>query len=169
MKAFKFLLLGLGVFLLFQTVKTVGAGRTLEEFSGLGWKTLPLFFLYGAIYACNTWGWKHAFPRPLPERVPFRDLFEIRVIGETLNSLIPWAASLGGEPVKAHLLYKKHGVRVSEGLASVLIVHTTFYLSLNAFLLGALAVTRRTHPLPPALRDSVIVFLVGLGICAGVL
>ncbi|HTL70504.1 MAG TPA: lysylphosphatidylglycerol synthase domain-containing protein, partial [Candidatus Eisenbacteria bacterium] len=47
--------------------------------------------------------------------------------------------------------------------------HTTFYLSLNAFLLGALAVTRRTHPLPPALRDSVIVFLVGLGICAGVL
>ena len=42
--------------------------------------------------------------------------------GETLNAVIPFSASLGGEPVKAELLKERHGVSLSEGLASLLIV-----------------------------------------------
>ena len=169
MKILKFLLLALGAALLVQTLRSVGTARTLEELSGLGWKVVPLFSVYALIYAFNTWGWIYSFPKPLPRSVPFRDLYVIRIIGETLNNLIPWAASLGGEPVKAHLLYRKHGVPVSEGLASVLIVHTTFYLSLNAFLLGALAATSASRPLPPLLWKPVLIFLIVLGIGALIL
>ena len=166
MKILKFILLCLGFYILYATVKAVGIEKISSNILELRWKLLPLLLVYPFIFAFDTLGWSFAFPKSLPKHVPFHDLYLIRVIGETLNAVVPWAASLGGEPIKAELLRSRHRIPLSEGYASILIVHTTFWLSLNCFVIGALLLTFKTLPLTPILWHSVLGFLIVLGLVA---
>ncbi|OIO37089.1 MAG: hypothetical protein AUJ72_05215 [Candidatus Omnitrophica bacterium CG1_02_46_14] len=166
MKLIKFLLLALGFAILYITVKAVGVETIFAKLIELRWKLLPLLIIYPFIYLFGTIGWSLAFPKSLPRQVPFWDLFRIRIIGETLNAVIPMAASLGGEPVKAELLKSRYGIPLSEGLASLLIVHTTFWVSLNLFVISALVVTLKVIPLSPFIWQSVMIFLCLLGVIA---
>ena len=166
MKLFKIALLLAGFFLLYLTLRAVGIESAVSQISKIGWKFLPVLAVYPFIYAFKAWGWQFAFPKKFPKQVPFWDFFRVRLIGETFNCLIPWAASLGGEPVKIQFLKKKHGIRRSEGAASILIVHTTLWFSLNAFVIGGLWVTRGHMPLTPVLKSAVIIFLISIGVAA---
>ncbi len=166
MKFLKILLFGLGIYILYATIHAVGFHNLSRHLLQLKWKLLPLLTIYPFIFAFDTLGWGFAFPKSIKRRVPFRDLYAIRIIGETLNAVIPWAASLGGEPIKAELLKSKHGIPLSEGYASILIVHTTFWISLNLFVIGGIAATVKTLPLTPVLWHSVTAFLVILGLVA---
>ncbi len=166
MKFIKFLLLILGFYILYVTVRSVGIQTIGSQLLELKWKLAPLLLVYPFIFAFDTLGWSYAFPKSLPQHVPLRDLYFIRIIGETLNAVIPWAASLGGEPVKAELLKRKFGIPLSEGLASILIVHTTFWISLNLFVIGGIFVTFKTIKLTPMLWQSVLIFLIVLGLVA---
>jgi len=163
MRFAKFLLLCLGFYVLYYTVRQVGIGHITDSLSHLGWSFLPVLCVYPFIFAFDTTGWLYAFPRNLSRPVPWLDLYRIRIIGETLNAVIPFSASLGGEPVKAEILKRRYGIQLSEGLASLLIVHTTFWLSLNLFVIGGILVTLKTMPLTPVLWKSVLAFLLGLG------
>lgn len=166
MKIVKFLLLALGFYILYITIRTVGIENIGSRLADLKWKLLPLLAVYPFIFLFDTIGWSFAFPKSLPRHVPFWDLYRIRIIGETLNAVIPWAASLGGEPIKAELLKSRYDIPLSEGLASILIVHTTFWISLNIFVIGAISVTLKTLPLTPVLWQSVLIFLFVLGFVA---
>ncbi len=166
MRLLKFFLIALGFYILFITVKVVGMEKIWQNLSGLRWKLLPLVIFYPIIFAFDTLGWNYAFPQKLPKQVPFFHLYFIRIIGETLNAVIPFSASLGGEPIKAELLKRKHGIPLAEGYASILIVHTTFWISLNLFVIGGILATLKTLPLTPILWNSVLVFLVTLGLVA---
>jgi uncharacterized protein (TIRG00374 family) len=165
-KFLKFFLIAVGFYILYVTVKVVGVEKIWENLSGLRWKLLPLLLFYPVIFVFDTLGWHYSFPQKLPERVPLVSLYVIRIIGETLNAVIPFSASLGGEPIKAELLKRNHGIPLSDGYASILIVHTTFWLSLNLFVIGGIAVTLKTLPLTPILWNSVLVFLITLGVVA---
>jgi glycosyltransferase 2 family protein len=169
LKILKTLLLFFGLYILFVTVRTVGTQNLFSELYVIRWQLLPLLLIYPFIYALNTLGWKLAYPKDLPAHIPFGGLAVIRIIGETLNNVIPWAASLGGEPFKAHLLKRKYGVSATDTMASLLIVHTTLWLSLNSFVIGALIANAKTRPLTPLLWNSVLVFLGVLGAFAGAL
>lgn len=169
MKIIKFLLLILGFYILYITIRSVGLETITENIMQLKEKLLPLIFVYPVIFAFDTFGWSYSFPKSLPKHVPFLELYRIRIIGETLNAVIPWAASLGGEPVKVLLLKKRHDIPTREGYASILIVHTTFWISLNLFVIGALWFTFKSLPLTPILWNSVLGFLIVLGIVAIVL
>lgn len=166
MKLLKFGLLIFGIYILFSMIHSVGLTVLADKLSSLKWQLLPVLCVYPFIFAFDTLGWKFSFPKSLPKHIPFHDLYMIRIIGETLNCVIPWAASLGGEPIKADLLKRRHGVPLADGYASILIVHTTFWVSLNIFVIGAIVVTLKTLPLTPVLWRSVLAFLVGLGIAA---
>jgi uncharacterized protein (TIRG00374 family) len=166
LKLLKIFLISLGIYILYITVRSVGIGTLIFHILQLRWKLLPLLLFYPFIFAFDTLGWRYAFPEKLPSRVPFKDLFLIRIIGEMLNAVIPFSASLGGEPVKAELLKQKHDIPLAEGLASILIVHTTFWLSLNIFVIGGVLLTFKSHPLSPVLWNSVLAFLLGLGFVA---
>ena len=166
MKLLKLAFLALGVYILYITIQGVGLGTVWHQIAALKWSLLPLLAVYPIIFAFDTLGWGYAFPKNLDRKIPFGDLYLIRIIGETLNAVIPWAASLGGEPMKAELLRSRHNVPRSEALASILIVHTTFWVSLNLFVIGGIALTWETRPLTPVLWQSVLAFLVGLGLVA---
>lgn len=166
MKILKILLLILGFYILFITVKNVGIQNIYQNILNLKMQLVPLLFVYPVIFALDTMGWAYSFPKSLPKHVPFWELYRIRIIGETLNAIIPWAASLGGEPVKVLLLKKRHDIPTREGYASILIVHTTFWISLNLFVIGALWLTFKSFPLTPVLWHSVLAFLIVLGIVA---
>ncbi len=169
MRLLKILLLCLGFYILYFTVRQVGLHNIWNSVRGIGWPLVPVLLVYPFIYAFNTLGWRYSFPRNLPKHIPWKDLYVIRIIGETLNEIIPFSASLGGEPVKAELLKKRYGVSLAEGYASLLIVHTTFYVSLNLFVIGGILVTLKTMPLTAVLWQSVIAFLGGLGLVVALL
>ncbi len=169
MKIIKFLLLAIGFYILYITIRAVGIEHILSNIVALRWKLLPLLFIYSFIFFFDTIGWSFAFPKSLPRHIPFWDLYRIRIVGETLNAVIPWAASLGGEPVKTQLLKTRYNVPLAEGYASILIVHTTFWISLNIFIIGAILATLRAMPLTPVLWQSVMIFLFVLGIIAALL
>ncbi|PIU39737.1 MAG: hypothetical protein COT00_05420 [Candidatus Omnitrophica bacterium CG07_land_8_20_14_0_80_50_8] len=166
MKIIKFFLLAGGFAILYVTVRAVGIENILFNLAGLRWKLVPLLLIYPFIFLFDTIGWSFAFPKSLPRHVPFWDLYRIRIIGEAMNAVIPWAASLGGEPVKVELLRSRHNIPLADGYASILIVHTTFWISLNIFVIGGIVATLKTFPLSPVLWHSVIAFLLVLGVIA---
>jgi glycosyltransferase 2 family protein len=166
MKLIKVILLAVGFYVLVLTIQNVGAGRILENIAQLRWKLLPVLAFYFFVYAFNALGWLYAFAKPLAPMVAFRDIYFIRIIGETLNSVVPFSASVGGEPVKVELLKRRFAIPLSEGYASILIVHTTLWASLNLFVIGAIAINLNTLPLTPLLWKCVLAFLVLLGIGA---
>ena len=163
MKTIKLILLALGFCILYLTVQAVGIRALAENIRHLKWTLIPVLSVYLFIYAFNTFGWAFAFAKPLPREISFWNLCAIRIIGETLNAVIPFSASLGGEPVKAGLLKTKFNLPLSDSYASVLIVHTTLWVSLNIFVIGAVTVTLETLPLTPVLWKSVFAFLILLG------
>lgn len=163
MKYIKILLLAVGAFVLWRT------------FEGIDWSTASgalrrldavhcafLFGLYAAVYSFNAAGWSFAYPIDLKERITVLEFFRIRLIGETLNNLIPFSASVGGEPVKAEILRRNHGIPLAESYAAILIVHVTFNLSLNLFVLGAYWALRGAYDMPAVMTRSVTVFLIVL-------
>ena len=166
MKFVKFFLLAVGFAILYWTVKSVGVGNIASNIQACGPRLLPVLLVYPFIFAFDTVGWSFAFPEKLPKQIPFGSLYRIRIVGETLNAVIPFSASLGGEPIKTELLKQRHGVPLSEGYASILIVHTTFWISLNIFVIGGILFTLKTLPLTPVLWTSVLAFLIGLGLVA---
>ena len=92
MKFIKWLLIALGFYILYITVQKVGFGQLWENIRALGWKLSVLLVFYPLIFAFDTLGWAYAFPKGPPKRVPFRELYLIRIIGETLNAVVPFSA-----------------------------------------------------------------------------
>ncbi len=166
MKILKWCLIVFGFYLLAVTVKSVGIGNIWQNILSLKFWLIGLLLFYPVIFAFDTLGWGYAFPKRSSKPIPFRSLYFIRIIGETLNAVIPFSASLGGEPVKVELLKRRHDVPLAEGYASILIVHTTFWASLNLFVIGGILITLKTLPLTPVLWNSVLIFLVVLGAAA---
>jgi uncharacterized membrane protein YbhN (UPF0104 family) len=149
LKFLKIAFLFFGFYLLFKTVQGVGVENITLNLAQLGWQLALVLPIYIFVFLLNTLGWVYSFPKPLPKSIPLTNLCIIRIIGETLNTLIPWAASLGGEPVKAEILKRKYGVSYSESTAAMLIVHTTFWISLNL-----LVFNRRVNRNPPPLAAN---------------
>ena len=166
MKIVKFLLLALGFYILYLTIRAAGIGNISGQIYALKWQLVPLLLIYPLIFAFDTLGWKYAFLKAPPKNMSFLGLYFIRIIGETFNVVIPWAASLGGEPLKADLLKSRYGIPLSQGVASILIVHTTIWISLNLFVIGGILVTIQTLPLTPLLWKSVTTFILCLGFAA---
>ncbi len=105
---------------------------------------LFVFLFYGVIFGLDTLGWKFALRRPIQGQLPLGRLFLARLAGEAVNYVTP-TASIGGEPVKAYLLSKRHGVPLADGVASVVVAKTTITLSMLLFVMTGLWVAWATQ------------------------
>lgn len=77
--------------------------------------SIAFIVLFVLLWALRWW----LFVRKTDPRVPYFDIFKNHVVGLAVNNLTP-VAKLGGEPIKAYILKKKHNIGIGEGLATVL-------------------------------------------------
>jgi glycosyltransferase 2 family protein len=108
-----------------------------EHMGALGWSSPLVLLPYLIVNVFDTLGWRCTLPPVAAARVPFVSLYLTRMAGEAVNSLTP-TATVGGEPVKAHVL-RAFGVSASDGLASVVIAKTALTVSQITFILIGLA------------------------------
>ena len=95
------------------------------------------------LLSARAWRWV------LPQRLPLRRLFRLRIIREGIDSLLP-VAQVGGEVVGAHLLARDSAGLAQLGLAqagaSVVVDVTLEFLTQLLFLLAGVAALAATSP-----------------------
>lgn len=140
-----------------------GVWRLLSDFR---WRFGMVLLFYVVIFGLDTLGWKFALRPQIQSRIPWARLFRARLAGEAVNYVTP-TAWIGGEPVKAWILSRRHGVPIQDGMASVVIAKTTFTLSMVLFIVIGLVVTAVTQPVSPALMRWVWVIMPILTVLIG--
>jgi uncharacterized protein (TIRG00374 family) len=89
-------------------------------------------------------------------------LWEIRMIGEAVNSATP-LGSVGGEPVKALLLRKYFGIGLRESVSSLVLAKTSILIGLVLFLATGFSLMLASTRLPGTMK---LVAGLGLGVFA---
>jgi uncharacterized protein (TIRG00374 family) len=135
-RLWRWLRAGVGVVVLAALLHQVGDRRMLEQVMNLGWRVPLVFVPFGLFVILDVMGWRRAFPRR-SVAPPLRDLYAIRLAGETVNDFTP-SASVGGEPVKA-LLLRDRGVSMTDAVASLIIGKTTLTAAQILFIVCGLA------------------------------
>ena len=114
-----------GLSILVGLIYYTGPGVILNYLKIMGWYAPLILIPYAVLIIFDTKAWAYSFNPSYKNRkkVGLRNLYLVRMAGESVNNLTP-TAYLGGEPVKAFLL-KRFGVNLTEGLASVVVAKTT--------------------------------------------
>ena len=135
------LLLLSGAALLAWLIARNDPAAVLGAISGLSWRlAIVLVFPFSIVAACDTLGWRYAFR---DDRVPFRALLWVRIVGEAVNVTTP-TASVGGEAVKAWLL--RPYVALTEALSSVIVAKTTITIAQGLLLAFGIVCAWATLP-----------------------
>jgi uncharacterized protein (TIRG00374 family) len=133
-KKLKIVFLFVGCAIFFVLIYKVGPSTIYNQLIVLKWKVLLLLLPFTLVFVLDTLGWRYAFTN---SKISFKDLFLIRIAGESLNWIIP-SANFAGEPMKAYFL-KKHNVPMAEGMASVVISKTILIISQIIFVMIGVA------------------------------
>lgn len=132
-------------------------GARLAE---LGWAgALAVFAVYSLAFLCDTAVWMAAVTARHPSARLLAQLWQVRVIGEAVNSATP-LGSVGGEPVKALLLRKYFGVSLRDGIASLVLAKTAILVGLTLFLAAGFTMMLTSDRLPDSMK---LVAGIGLG------
>ena len=96
-------LLLIGFSFLFWAINSVDTEKTLELLLKIGYGFIAILAIYVAITWLDTVAWGWSFPPEITKNISNLKLWEIRTIGDAYNTITP-LGTMGGEPVKAHLL-----------------------------------------------------------------
>ena len=129
------------------TVDLGAVGGWIMRMGALGVGCVVAVYLLA--FVCDTGSWWLILSGARLEGAWLRRLLGVRLVGEAFNAVVP-AASLGGEPVKALLLKKRHGVDYRAGAASLVMAKTTILIALIGFSGVGLVLMLRSQALPGA-------------------
>ncbi len=159
-RKFKLLLLIVGSAILSGLIYKVGPSTLYYHLSILKWKILLLLLPYLLVFALDTMGWKYSFTKI---KISFKDLFLIRLAGESVNWIVP-SANFAGEPMKAYFL-KKHNVSMVDGMTSVVISKTILIISQIIFvMIGVVFLLFKLNVSGSRLISSIVIILLGIPI-----
>jgi uncharacterized protein (TIRG00374 family) len=122
----------LGCGLLVWAINAVDTKNALELLMELGFGFFAILLLYSSITWVDTLSWKYNFHPDSVLKFSNEKLWVFRQIGEAYNTITP-LGTLGGEPVKAHLLKEHCNVSLKQTLSSLIIARTTFLAALIIF------------------------------------
>lgn len=112
-------LLVIGIMVFILVFHFVGWNKIISSLKQLN----PTFFLLamvGTFCSISFWTMRwNLFIRERGYEISFFVLFKYLLVGLAVNNLTP-LAKFGGEPVRAYLLKQKEGIRMREGLATVM-------------------------------------------------
>lgn len=118
MKVVRILGVVIGIAIVVFIIHEVGWSKIEHSLGLLGWGYGIVIVYPLSWILLNTAGWRMALHAQYAKQQPLRRLMQIRLAGETFNSLLP-SGYVGGEPLKAKLLAR--WIPMHEAASSVLI------------------------------------------------
>ena len=161
MRLLTFIYLALGIALFTWLLMESNPQVIVDQIVRIGWFGFLLIVFISAIaFFLDTISWQLTFNTiPVASRWIGR-LFLIRTIGEAFNTVIP-AATMGGEPVKALLLKRRHAISYKESGATLVMAKTINLLALVLFLCIGLLLLIGSDQIPVSMK-----IIAGTGLAA---
>ncbi len=160
-----FLILGLLLFV--WALRKVDLSQVGDLLLKMGPGLFAVLLAFGPVTWFDALSWKYAFkPEEAKAIHPFA-IWRIRNIGEAFNAITP-LGSMGGEPVKAHLLKEEYGLTYKQGVASQVVARTTLTVALILFMIPgtvllfmdeSIAETFKVSSLTGMITFSILIFL----------
>ena len=163
MKKSNLLLAALGLAVFFFTASQLGWQNIWEQLRRIGWATLLVAVMRTGTQLLFTLAWAWTIPVSAP-RVPFYELFRIRLAGEAINYLIP-SGTFGGEPLKAKLLSPSIGI--ANALAGVAVGKFSQILAQLVVMVAGGLFASYTLNVPSDVKAAMFAVLavIGAGLC----
>jgi glycosyltransferase 2 family protein len=146
----------LGVLLFAYFVSRAGVGEILSNIQRLGAGFLLILAVSSTRYIVRALAWTRCVEPP--HRLPFRDAFAARLMGDALGNIIPFVSAAVSEPSKA--VFVKDRVPLMVGLSALAIENIFYALSVAIFIFAGTATLLLTFTLPKGLRYASIGALV---------
>jgi hypothetical protein len=146
-------LLGLLLFVYF--VSRAGVGEIISNIQRLGAGFVLILAVSSIRYIVRALAWTRCIEPP--HRLPFRDAFAARLMGDALGNIIPFVSVAVSEPSKA--VFVKDRVPLMVGLSALAIENIFYALTVALFIFSGTATLLLTFSLPKALRYASIAAL----------
>ncbi|HEX3186410.1 MAG TPA: lysylphosphatidylglycerol synthase domain-containing protein [Pyrinomonadaceae bacterium] len=143
-------LLGLLLFIYF--VSSAGLGQILAGIQRLGAGFLLILAISSLRYVARAWAWTRCVEAPY--RLPFRDAFAARLMGDALGNIIPFVSVAVSEPSKG--VFVKDKVPLMVGLPALAIENIFYAMSVALFIFAGTTTLLLSFTLPKALRYASI-------------
>ena len=143
-------LLGLVLFVYF--VNHAGVGQIVDGIQRLGAGFLLIIAISSLRYVARALAWTRCIEAP--HRLPFRDAFAARIMGDALGNIIPFVSVAVSEPSKG--VFVKDRVPLMVGLPALAIENIFYALSVSLFIFCGTATLLLSFPLPKGLRYASI-------------
>src|SRR5829696_7179487 len=146
----------LGLLLFAYFVSRAGAGEIVSNIQRLGAGFVLILAISSTRYMARALAWTRCIEPP--HRLPFRDAFAARLMGDALGNIIPFVSAAVSEPSKA--VFVKDRVPLMVGLSALAVENIFYALSVALFIFSGTATLLLTFPLPKGLRYASIGALV---------
>ncbi|MCP3684873.1 MAG: flippase-like domain-containing protein [bacterium] len=127
----------LGIILFVAAIGYAGLENILGTFKSFSPLFLLLFlFVSSSVHLISVYKWRLILISQ-GYKIPFRNLLFYKIMGYTISYLTPMAR-IGGEPLRAYMLKKHHGIRMTKGLPSILLdksIETTVHILIGGLIL----------------------------------
>jgi hypothetical protein len=146
----------LGLLLFVYFVNRAGVGEILSNIQRLGAGFVLILAVSSIRYIVRALAWTRCVEPPY--RLPFRDAFAARLMGDALGNIIPFVSAAVSEPSKA--VFVKDRLPLIVGLSALAVENIFYALSVALFILSGTATLLLTFSLPKALRYASLSALV---------
>src|SRR5678816_4600593 len=146
----------LGLLLFGYFVSRAGVGEIFSNIQRLGAGFILILAVSSVRYIVRAVAWTRCIEPP--HRLPFRDAFAARLMGDALGNIIPFVSAAVSEPSKA--VFVKDRVPLMVGLSALAIENIFYALSVALFIFAGTATLLLTFSLPKGLRYASIGALV---------
>ena len=138
------ILLTAGLALFAWFIQRTGWADIRDTFGKLGLWMFVALIPYAIVFTIDCVGWRFTFGPGTLKDIPFRVVWSIRLIGESINNVIP-SMYVGGEAVKVGLL-KRHGVPVVTAASAAVRAKTAQSVAQSTFIAMGAAVAAVALP-----------------------
>ena len=154
-------LVGLGFFAYF--VKKAGVSHIADGIQRLGAGFLIVIAISSIRQIARSIAWTLCIEEPY--RLPFRDAFRARVMGDAIGNILPFVSFIVSEPAKPALIRDR--VPLMVGFSAIAIENIFYSLSVAVFILSGMIALLLNFHLPKGLRIASIVTLVVIVLVIG--
>ena len=141
-----------GLLLFAYFVSRAGVGEIFSNIQRLGAGFLLILAVSSLRYMARALAWTRCIEPP--HRLPFRDAFAARLMGDALGNIIPFVSVAVSEPSKA--VFVKDRVPLMVGLSALAIENIFYALTVAIFIFSGTATLLLTFSLPKPLRYASI-------------